>query len=374
MFGFVEDPGSANFFVGLAATLADRGMALDLRADGVARSYLLMRNESPGLLPSDNDSRARVLGEAALLLVGTSENHDNPGFALVGDARRRGVPTVAIIDSPASVIERFGRPGRPIYVDYVVSAQPEVCDQVVRSGIALSGGRLVRHPYLDDLERRHVKMAREDRNKRREALFGSNVRSKKVVVFMSETSDGLRPPAFHRTESYTLQGWGNSDKRTHIVLQEVIDALRPLRDQVHFVMRLHPKDDKIEYAPFADFVDQVSQQEDARDVVYFADAVIGMTTNLIAEAAVMAVPVLSVVPQVAEERWLAQMTKPGVRVVNRRDDLPKALADLLFVAAPVRKRVDLDRPGLADTLADILFSMPANLSGSRGDSTSAEQN
>lgn len=356
MFGFVEDPGSANFFVGLSDALADGGVGFDLTAADPALAYLGARGVHPRPWAGDAEIASALCG-SDLVLVGTSENRESPAFALIDAARRHGVPSVAIVDAPSSIAERFrmsedGAGGcRP---DYVVSAQNEACETIEALGIATRDVCLVRHPYLDALEKVGAELATEDRDELRTGLFGDAAAGKRIVVFLCEISDGLVSSDFLRSPDYTLQGGGDSDKRTHIVLDEVLDALQPDREDVFLVLRLHPKDTAKEYEAYAGRADWISQAEDPLRVVGLADAVVGMTTNLLTEAAVLGTPVLSVVPRPMERDWVSQMTRPPIPVVWTRSGLRAGLRDLLAGSRSERQRVDLDRPGLADCLMGIL--------------------
>ncbi|MGE0613001.1 MAG: hypothetical protein AB7O70_11710 [Hyphomicrobiales bacterium] len=353
VFGFVEDPGSANFFVGLGTALERHGVDLDLKLGGAAVEYM-RRLDGRGEDAGRPLTGAAVPGDADLLLVGTSENPESPAFDLLRQAAQKSIPSAAIVDSPASVSERFNSQGEFLRPDEIITAQEEVSRTVLACGLNSHGAWLVRHPYLDRLEDARQRMLASDRDAMRRALFGAAAAGKRVVVFLSEISDGLDAGAFRRSRSYTLAGRGASDLRTHIVLEEVLDALGARREGLHVVLRLHPKDSLSDYRHYAEEVDQISREEPAAQIVCCADAVIGMTTNMIAEAAILGARVLSVVPRIEEAGWLTQLTRPPVEVVATRNALRHAIDHLLSGDPVVRQRVDLDRPGIADTIVAIM--------------------
>lgn len=349
VFAFVEDPGSANFVVGLRDGLQRLGAAFDLTAAEPALSYLAARGEKAW--PWDGSHPA--LADATLLLVGTSENRDSSAFGMIEGARRQGIPSVAIIDAPSCIAERFtdvsSRRYRP---DHLVCAQSET--QAAARLVVHGKAHLIRHPYLDVLEVRRRQLDYQDRNAMRKTLFGPAAAGKIVLAFLTEISDGLDRADFVRCADYTLAGSGYSDKRTHVVLDELLLALtNGGRAAIHLVLRLHPKEEPSDYAAYHEKVDQVSCDEDPLEIVGLADIVVGMTTNLLSEAALMGAPVLSIVPRPCEQQWLAQMTDPPIPVVWTEAGLRLELHNLLGRQSIPRKRVDLDRPTLAECLVCI---------------------
>lgn len=355
--GFVEDPGSANFFIGLAGELERSGIHLDLSADGAALPYLQARGERPR---SSGGSESELF-DRHLLLVGTSENRESSGFALLEAARQRGVKSAAIIDAPSAIAERFkGRSEdamryRP---DLVVTANEETISELLQMGFAETDVHLIRHPYFDAIERRRAQLAAADRDAKRITLFGPAGHEKIVMVFLCEISDGLRPEEFHRSSAYTLIGSSKSTKRTHVVLDEVIAGLKFLGKEVYVVARLHPKDDQFDYSDYMQRVNCFSVNEDPLEVVYFADLVIGMTTSLLTEAALLGRPVLSVTPRPEEAIWLPRIMRPPIPCVHTTEALRAAL-DSLLSGPPVidYKRLDRERSSLSETVATILQNL-----------------
>ena len=125
-----------------------------------------------------------------------------------------------------------------------------------------------------------------------------------VLVFLAEGVDQLNPDASQATAAYTLRGSGNSDDRTTIVLEEVLAAAARLDPKPYVVLRLHPKNATDDYSELRDALDMVSQGGDPLPLLWCADAVVGMTTFLLVEAALLGLPTLSVLPRAKEVEWL----------------------------------------------------------------------
>jgi hypothetical protein len=160
-------------------------------------------------------------------------------------------------------------------------------------------------------------------------MFPSNHKDDLVVVFVSEISTGLNPSKYSRLPDYTLTGRGTRMDRTEIVLEEFLDAAAQLKPSPYLVLRMHPKNTKEELASFLGDFRQISEKEAPLKLVYAADLVVGMTSMLLLEAAIMGRPTLSIVPRVAEKESLPTIRAGITPCVTTRDELRAILPDLL---------------------------------------------
>jgi hypothetical protein len=166
---------------------------------------------------------------------------------------------------------------------------------------------------------------RQDRASLRKGLFPEVPLTQKIIVFAAETSTGLNQQQFQRSAEYTLQGRGRSTSRTEIVLEEFLDAVRLLKPQPYLVLRLHPKNLLEEFTPYLSEFDQINQGGSPLNLVYAADLVVGMTTLLLLEAAMLGRPTLSIIPRLVEMQWLP-CTRMGItRCVMQRSQIRASL-------------------------------------------------
>ena len=170
----------------------------------------------------------------------------------------------------------------------------------------------------------------------RAKLFPNCPAESPTLVFLGERSGGLAAEWMVRGPEYKLAGRGSDDRRTNIVLEEVLDAAKILSSRPYFVLRLHPKNDPQEFAAYFAEIDQVSRDEPALDIVYAADAVVGLSTILLCEAAFLGRPVLSVLPRASEREWLLAPPQCTLPCVWERAALIPALKRL-FKAIPQGK-------------------------------------
>jgi len=362
---FVEDPGAANSIVDLPDALAKRGLAAVTVAAGHAGSYLAGLGVR-ATAAADSDSAAALLDahRPRLVLAGTAENPDTLGLALIAEARRRGIGSVGFVDGPASAEYRFrGRGGDPLGFAPDRLLVPDDLTRRRFLKLGLAAERLVDcgHPHYDRVRAAGRELDRLGRDAVRARALPDAPKDRPVVVFLAEVSDGLIPGAYRRGDDYTLAGRGGSDERTMIVLEEVLDALAPLRPRPYVALRLHPKNREAEFAAYRREIDFVSRGGPALEAVFAADLVVGMTTILLFEAAIVGRATLSVIPRPIEAEWLSGIGLGVVPAVHTRAALRDAIAVAVaeparLMGTPAEKVIQF---GALDRLADFLAGLLA---------------
>ncbi|MEX0692962.1 MAG: hypothetical protein WD075_00830 [Rhodospirillales bacterium] len=356
----IEDPGAANGMVGLEVALAELDIRLDLYATGAALTYA----PGIGLTVHDITALPDPLPAGCALLVGTSENPDSVSFDLIKAAKAARIPSFGFVDGPANARHRFrGRTTSALAhaPDTLLVSDAAAGDAFIALGMSENKVLCVGHPHMDRVRDRKAQLDREGRAAVRARLFGGIAADTRLCLFAAETSDGLDPAEFRRSDAYTLSGRGQSNGRTEICLEEVIDALGTIPAPSSLVVRLHPKNTPETFAPYMDDIAGLSRGGDPLEAVYAADLVIGMTSVLLFEAAVMGRPTLSVTPRASERDWLSSIG-PGLtrHVCTRpelRDTLQAALAGDDWTGPDRTAEIDaLVPPGAAARMARAIAS------------------
>lgn len=327
----VEDPGAANMVLGLSAALADQGARPRLVAGGAALTYLEARDETPDAWDPNLPPAAALDGVTALV-VGTAEDPDTPAFALIAEARARGIPTVGLVDGPANADRRFrGRGDTPLthLTDWLLVADETVHAAYMALGVDPARIRVAGNPAFDRVRDTRDALAATGRAAVRREVFPDLPEDGPLILFLAELSGGLDPAQFRRGPDYSLHGRGGADGRTEIVLEELLDAAARVAPDAHVALRLHPKTPAGLYAAYDAEIAAVSAGGSAHAAAFAADLVVGLSTSLLAEAAVMGSAVLSVLPRNSEVQWLTGGENGPVPHVTTRDALCGALAHAL---------------------------------------------
>lgn len=310
---FLEDAGAANFILDVPAALESRGIRCAVAAQGPARVFLAERGMAFVSLEGQSSSReALARCGPRLVALGTADLPDALNFYMADFCRAQAVPTVGFVDGYGNLERRFGTVDAPLThaPDWILV--PDARCGSAYAGFGLPAERVVAcgHPAMDRAARERESLQSADRQALRAALFPKARADDRVVVFAAEAFRMPDASQYQRTPDYTLIGSGIFPGRTEIVLEEVLDAFDKIRATrgrgtgIHFVLRLHAKNTLEEFAPFLHRIDQLSQGGLVHELIFAADAVIGMTTILLAEAAFLGVPTLAVIPRRVEKDWL----------------------------------------------------------------------
>jgi len=359
----VEDPGAANFVAGMIAPLRHSTDDVRLMACGHARDVL--RAQGVEFVPwPDGAEAASVLASAqpVLVVVGTSENPRGPGLELIDAARTVALPAVAVVDAPGNAAYRFrGESEDPLRhaPDVVLVPDAGTAGEYQALGLTPRRIRVVGHPQFDRIRAMREEWDREGQRAVRRRVLPPEAVDRDVVVFVSEISGGLNPEQYRRSADYTLRGRGDRTGRTEIVLEEFLDAMADMPSRPYLVLRLHPKNRREEFQQYLDEFDLVSSGGSPLELVYAADLVAGMTTNLLLEAVLLLRPTLSILPRAVERAWLTSIEAGLTPAVTTRAELREFLdrrrkRPLAVDPAPVNTAMP---PGACDRAVAALLSM-----------------
>lgn len=347
---FVEDPGAANSVAGLPDEFAAHGHRTRLFAAGFAAEYLRQRGVIAETVPPDATAR-RLLSDIRpqLVLVGTSENIDTIGLPLIVEARAHSADTVGVVDAPGNSAYRFrGRRSDPLAYapDWLMVADDRTRREYANLGYPEHRIVVCGHPQFDFVRTEGARLAAEGIGAVRRRLFPRFTGDRPLVVFIAELSSGICDGDYQRTDDYTLSGRGQRDGRTEIVLEEFLDSLSAVEPRPYVVLRLHPKSPPGHLDAFRGEVDEVSAGPPL-DTVYAADLVVGMTSMLVCEAAILGKPTLSIVPRASELPSLPGFELDLVPAVTTREalraELPRLLAGRASVPASQSEGAALER-------------------------------
>lgn len=331
---FAEDPGPALYAAPLPEALAAKDWRVVVYAAGLAGNVLRQRHIP--FVPVDGSiTPVSILRQVQprCLLTGTSENPDSLGLQLIYEAQQSGIVTAAFIDAGMNAAYRFrGRRTEPLaYVpDWILVPDDWTRDEFIRIGAIADRTVVCGHPHYDYVLSLLRTWTAKEREQMRESLLPGLQKHQQVVVFLSEGSERLSrlssPPS---PIEYTMQGKGNRTGRTEIIIEEFLEAVQTLPHRPYLVLRLHPKDRTDDFRVYAADFNHIDHASPPLELVFCADLVVGMTSMLLMEAALLRRRTLSIVPRAVERDWLPTVRQGVTPCVMHRSDLVKALADLL---------------------------------------------
>lgn len=306
---FAEDPGALNLFAELPRALAVRGVEATFLATGHARAVLKAAGAPHVALRRGRTARS-VLEEfqPALCLTGTSSDERTLGLRLVEACRERGIPTVGAVDASMNAGRRFAGP-RP---DEPLRFAPDellVIDEPTARAFEALGyprGRITvcGHPLFDRVLDAREAFIREGKPAVRRRALPPALMTRTVVTFVSEGSSRVMRWEGKAGESTWMRGWTGRNGRTELAFETLEPAIRRTLPRAGILFRLHPKDVRSDFEAYAEKVAGFSAGGNPLEAMFASDLVVGTTSMLMAEAALLGVPVLCLVNQRTERAWL----------------------------------------------------------------------
>lgn len=357
---YVEDPGAANFVASLGRDLAAHGISEVSYAGGSAFAHLQALGVAAERHRDGADARTLLAAHAVkLAVVGTAEDPDTFGLALVAAARDLKIVSVGVVDGPMNAAFRFrGRSADPLAFcpDLVVVADAGTRDSFVSLGITSARVVACGHPQFDRVRQIRRELDAEGRPTVRRRVFPRATSAQRIAVFLAEISDGMTPVLYRCAPHWTLHGRGTSDRRTNIAIEEFLDASSDFG--FYRVLRLHPKNAESEFADVVGEFDMIDAGGLPFPQIYAADLVVGLTTFALDEAALLGRPTLSILPDPSQASWLPSIACGITSVASARAQISPAIAAAMR-SSPSAAKLDICFPGngaqlLAQAIADRL--------------------
>ena len=284
-----RDAGAANILLPVIRNLRERSIQLRLFAEGPALRIFQQGGAAVEQVPADPAERERFLNERwkeappDSLLLGTSWGRSIEKD-LLRFGQRTGVPALSVVDHWSNYRERFVEQDGRVNLPSQISVMDEIAlEQAVAEGLPREILRIAGQPHLQAL----AAMARDAGLLEQAGQLRANWLGEKparLVLFASELfSDDFRKGTPHD------RGYDEID-----ALEGLARALRIVegRDgrRLKLVVKLHPKEDRNRFrsGPLArDRGFTLAQSEPPWACLLAADAVVGMTSMLLVEGALL---------------------------------------------------------------------------------------
>ena len=325
---FADDLGGGNLIRHLMALVKEKGFPAAMYVTGSALQYL-----------SDQSCQVEPLfdgplegwysqRDVKLVIVGTTANPTSPSLDLIKHARALGVASIGVIDARMSAPLRFrgqSQDSLKYAPDWLLVPDPTTKDIYQNLGFPESKIFVFGYPHYAAISQEKQKLD-NSREEQRRSLLPASASDRPIVVFVSEPPS---PPENGYYPEGDWHGWGMTADRTHVALQETIKALDSILPDRFFVLRLHPKDDHESYKHYDHKVDLICQGNDGLTWVAMADLVLGMTSSLVFEAALIGRPTLSILVTPRERECIPDIIAERLILVFTPEELCKEMKKLL---------------------------------------------
>ncbi len=342
---FAEDTGAANYLAGMPEILGSLGLPGRMLASPHAARHFERLQVAYQPAPEAGAATTVIKSlRPRLIVVGPGINLDSVGLELLAAARESGIESVGIVDQRQNLSDRFrGRTDDPLSYtpDWILVPDPVSSDYFVHAGSRPDQVIVCGHPHFDRIYQIGQAQTALDRHDLRRRLLPNCPDAARIVTFAAEPARRVRGSvgAYRSGPDYTLTGRGGAEYRTDVVLEEFLDAVAAIDRPIYKVLRLHPHDPQDrEFSAYYDEFDQISVGGLPHELILASDLVVGMSSMLLIEAALLGRATLSIVPRPQERSMLLSVEAGLTPCVHTRHDLHALLPRLLDNA----RGIDLD--------------------------------
>lgn len=296
IFCFVEDPGASNFLIGLNS----KKINFHIYAKNHAKEYL----KAYGIKFKTNLNKINY-NSFDFFLIGTSEDSNSSWPEIVSKITKKNI--ALLVDTPTFVKERL------------LFLKPSVIDKI--DYFFLSDIKSIKELKTLSIDKKKIFTVNPQK-----FVYLSKINKKKKskrIVFFSELSEGINKKKFLKDSEYNLKGFSNQKERTKIVLEEFLLAIKNIKAKFHLLLRIHPKEDINFYKEYLSFFDSISDTGNNIKILSDCYLAVGLTSNVLAEAAAMRLNVLSITPKKSEFSWINSKYSDRIHHVCNRRNLSK---------------------------------------------------
>lgn len=319
---YAEDPNITNYMMDIPSRLAQDGMSAHILCNKSACSLIEAGHPHASML-HDGDQAYNVLKafQPRALLCGTAADPDSIGLRLIDACKDSNIPTFGAIDAAMHVEKRFsGHSTNPLQhaPDFLCVTDQWLAEQFQNIGVDSTRIFQVGHPQYDKILTQKALFAKKGRAHYRAEFFPDAPDDAIITIFISERFNPVKENWLG--EPKKLQnGSGQS-------FEAFITTIKSIIPNSYNILRLHPKDDPSLYVCYAEDADIIHYGgRNVLEMIYGADLIVGNTSMLLSEAALLGKHTLSIIPHEEEKNWLTTVRNGIVEPVQSYQDLKRVL-------------------------------------------------
>lgn len=287
------------------------------------------------------------------VLVFATSVKDRTALTLARRTRECLIPTIHVLDNWTNYSLRMRMDGLPAFVpDAYTVIDDFALREAEEDGVEGSVLHVTGQPALASLSEEYRSW--QD-NTARDAPDGDAPRpGKRVIAFISEpvTQDQGATPASPQYRGYTEKE----------VLSLLCKTMQPYSDRVHIILLPHPREDSEDLVRCWESSRGLLEggivfAERGREVLFGADAVVGMASLLLYEAWLLGKPVMSLQPGLRVRPLRMLESREGVLFIDRHENIADRVKKWVSSIRPGARRTPLPELGLHEKAPENVFRL-----------------
>ena len=298
---YADDPGGANGIIALAMKAPSD---VHICADGAAVRYITEHGlQAQNSMPEKADA----------LITGASHSAVSQSFQYIKHARENNIPSFGYVDAAINAQYRYkGETDDPLYYapDFLFVTEEATRAAFIELGYQPERISSVGNPRYDFVTERAKSLTK-------------NKRDKKQILFLA---DPLKPEI---GENYAQSGFGASspqDIRSYLLLDVVLDS--NIGQDYEILIKLHPRNTPQEFEHYKDCCTIYEGRALGIDLAFQADLVIGTTTSLLVESALIGTQTIAALLVPQERLWLPHIIPDTLILTKDKEELKQSIPNL----------------------------------------------
>ena len=308
---FAENPGGANGVIALASKEQD----IFIHAKDSAIKYI----QDHGFKVS-----SQIPDNITAIFTGAPHSANSSAFDYILRAREVKVPSFAYVDACVNSHMRFkGHSDDPLYYapDYLFVTEKATIDAFTKLGFDPNCIFEVGNPRYDFVVSRTKKIVKKT-TKKKSMLFLSDPMIPRVGCDYKNSGFDVKNP---------------QDVRSFILLNSLIKS----GHDFDIIIKLHPRNSVKEFIKYQDICRIYQGNEIGIDMAFQSDLVIGTTTSLLVESALVGVPTIAALLTPQERSWLPHILPDNLIISHDNSHFNTIVSDILNgsfkISAPSNK-------------------------------------
>ena len=301
---FAENPGGANGIITLA--LEDEAKDnIEIIAQGSAVKYF----QDHGL---KSVSEKEFSADIKALVVGAAHSKDSGSFDYIAKAKEMNIPSFVYVDACVNVDIRFrGVSDDPLFhaPDYLFVTEEATFKAYIDIGFNPDNIFIVGNPRYDFVMKRAQGLKKQPSDK-------------KMILFLA---DPLMPRVGKGFEQSGFGAKTAEDVRSYLLLDHIVKNA----GNSDITIKLHPRNSYEEFSKYKDKCTIYQGADLGIDLAFQADIVIGTTTSLLAESALIGVPTVAALLTPRERDWLPYILPSNLIISKSAQNLITVLNQVL---------------------------------------------
>ncbi|MBD22919.1 MAG: hypothetical protein CL572_04580 [Alphaproteobacteria bacterium] len=301
---------------------SDLGYEVTFLARPISHRFLLQKKTRAVKISNSFDLNFYLKRKIDLILMGSTAKFEKIQKLIFNYANNEKILVIGIADAKMSSAFRFKSDKENMIPNYLLVTNEDTKKNLVNLGFPKNKIFNTGHPQYENLLSLKKNFSKEKIKKLKIKVLGKQFENYPVITFVSEPTI----PDYNKSEfcGDWPKEWINME-RNNLAINVFKRYAKFLFNDYYKIIRLHPKN-KIEKSKNFDIhFDKVSFREDSDSILLISDIIVGITSSMLIEAAVIGIPTLSIQSRRNDYLDIPKFVRENISLINSLKDFEKKI-------------------------------------------------